>query len=74
MNDVLRSAQCVERLRTQQTVSVGDDADREGSSQFPVSGYFFFIFSTNLPMLTTARPTVPWPISWVSSRAVTRRT
>jgi hypothetical protein len=25
--------------------------------------YFSFIFSTNLPMLTTARPTVPRPIS-----------
>jgi len=32
-----------------------------------------FIFSTNLPTLITARPTVPRPISCFSSRAVTRR-
>ncbi len=51
------------------------------SSQFLVLGswywylvlsYFTFIFSTNFPMLTTARATVPRPISWTSSRAVTR--
>src|SRR5208282_94601 len=43
------------------------------SSQFSVLGTHFFIFSTKPPMLTTARPTVPRPISWTSSRAVTRR-
>jgi len=36
VDDVVRPAQCVEGLRTQQTMSVGDDADREGSSQFSV--------------------------------------
>jgi hypothetical protein len=34
--------------------------------------HFDFIFSTNFPMLTIARPTVPRPTSWTSSRAVTR--
>jgi len=33
----------------------------------------FFIFSRNLPILTTARLTVPRPISLLSSQAVTRK-
>jgi len=74
VNDSLASPQRLERLGTQQTVRVGDDADEDGglSSQFSVR-YRPFIFSTNFPKLTTARPTVPRPISWTSSFAVTRR-
>ena len=34
MNDVVGSAQSVERFRTKQAVGVGDDADEDGSSQF----------------------------------------
>ncbi len=38
VNDVFRSAQCVQRFRTKQAVGVGDDADNDESSQLPVPG------------------------------------
>ena len=76
MDDVFRAAQRYKSLGAKQAVGIGNDADEDGSSQFSVSisrGDFDFIFSANLPTLTTARPTVPRPISCASSRALTRK-
>jgi hypothetical protein len=35
VNNVFRAAQCLDHFRTKQAVGVGDDADQDGSSQFP---------------------------------------
>ncbi len=72
MDDVLRAAQRCESLGSKQAVSIGNDADEDGRSRSQ-RGDFDFIFSANLPTLTTARPTVPRPISCASSRALTRK-
>lgn len=78
---VFRLAQRLQCFRAKQAVRIGDDANQDGRSQFlaltpevrrPMPFHLPFILSTNLPVLTTARPTVPRPISWTSSRAVTR--
>lgn len=79
MNDVIRPTQSLDRFWTEQPVRIGDDADQDKrfsvlSNGFSVLGTHFFIFSANFPRLTTARPTVPRPISCTSSRAVTRKT
>ena len=74
MDDVCRSAQRGDGFGAKQTVRIGDDADEDAGSQFSsCAGPELFIFSRNLPTLTTARPTVPRPISWLSSRTVTRK-
>jgi len=74
VNDVIGAAQQLDRFGTQQPVRIGDDANN--SSRLPVLSFQFctrrpvlgtdsfpFIFSRNFPRLTTARLTVPWPIS-----------
>jgi hypothetical protein len=38
MNDAVAAAQSLDRFRPKQAVSVGDDANEEGSSQFSVLG------------------------------------
>src|ERR1700688_5100995 len=58
VDDVVRPARCVEGLSMHKTMSVGDDADREGSSQFsvlssqfPVSGFRFPVPDTRYSLL-----------------------